>query len=220
MTMMLLIKFYFQKTELNEDIIRMASLLLSHTHHTHSDRSIMLVITLTLRIEIFALINCWISISISIVILYGVSFGLNFFFHFVSSSFSSFFYFDFRSLSCISRFLSLCVSWDTFFNRISWQLKHKRAHIHHWCTLYSSQLSNKSWILLSVYGFVFISFNRMPFLLQSKIKLIDMVSNKCFQTDRTMTQPIKTILWNDRDVSLSGFYHSGIMYIAVAWIFN
>lgn len=80
MTMMLLIKFYFQKTELNEDIIRMASLLLSHTHHTHSDRSIMLVITLTLRIEIFALINCWISISISIVILYGVSFGLNFFF--------------------------------------------------------------------------------------------------------------------------------------------
>lgn len=128
MTMMLLIKFYFQKTELNEDIICMASLLLSHTHHTHSDRSIMLVITLTLRIEIFALINCWISISISIVILYGVSFGLNFFFHFVSSSFSSFFYFGFRSLSCISRFLSLCVSWDTFFNRISWQLKHKRTH--------------------------------------------------------------------------------------------
>lgn len=95
-----------------------------------------------------------------------------------------------------------------------------RAHTHSPLVHALLKPTNKSWILLSVYGFVFISFNRMPFLLQSKIKLIDMVSNKCFQTDRTMTQPIKTILWNDRDVSLSGFYHSGIMYIAVAWIFN
>lgn len=92
------------------------------------------MITLTLKIEIFALINCWTSISVLIYPSWFVSFGWSsssssvilFFFLLLSFCFvlcvwSLFFLIFFQSLFIVFLCLLLCISWDTFFKRLNCQ---------------------------------------------------------------------------------------------------